>query len=89
MSETKEKNFEASMKRLNEIVEKLDTGDLSLDDSLKLYEEGVRLSQACTKRLADAQQKIEMLMRSSSGELQTTELDGQTLKVKTKKGKQK
>ena len=85
MTEEKTANFEASMKRLNEIVERLEGGELSLDDSLKLYEEGVRLSQVCTKRLTDAQQKIEMLMRSSEGG--TEELDPETLKPKAKKAK--
>ncbi len=89
MVETKELNFEASMKRLNEIVENLEGGDLSLEESLKLYEEGVRLSQSCMKRLTEAQQKIEMLMRDSSGELETAELDPETLKPKAKKVKGK
>ena len=87
MTESKELNFENSMKRLNEIVEKIEAGELSLDESLKLYEEGVRLSQGCMKRLEHAQQKIEMLMRSSSGELETQELDGETLKPKAKKSR--
>jgi exodeoxyribonuclease VII small subunit len=87
MSETKEANFEASMKRLQEIVEDLENGELSLDQSLKLYEEGVRLSQSCMKRLTEAQQKIEMLTRGASGELRTEELDAGTLKPKARKGK--
>lgn len=89
MSETKELNFEASMKRLNEIVENLEGGEMPLEASLKLYEEGVRLSQACMRRLTEAQQKIEMLMRDSSGKLDTVELDAESLKPKTKKSKTK
>ena len=87
MLDAKEPNFEASMERLNAIVEKLETGDMSLEESLKLYEEGVRLSGACMKRLTEAQQKIEVLMRTSSGALETAELDAETLKPKSKKGK--
>lgn len=87
MVETKELNFEASMKRLNAIVEGLEGGELALEESLKLYEEGVRLSRDCMKRLTDAQQKIEMLMRDSSGKLETAELDSETLKPKSKKPK--
>jgi exodeoxyribonuclease VII small subunit len=87
MSEAKEANFEASMKRLQEIVEDLENGELSLDQSLKLYEEGVRLSQSCMKRLTEAQQKIEMLTRGASGELRADELDAGTLKPKARKGK--
>lgn len=87
MAEHKEANFETSMKRLNEIVESLEAGELNLDESLKLYEEGVRISQVCMKRLADAQQKIEMLARNSAGDLETSELDGKTLKTQSKKSK--
>ena len=89
MAEPKELNFEASMKRLNEIVGSLENGDSTLEESLKLYEEGVRLSQVCMKRLTEAQQKIEMLMRDSSGKLATEELDAETLKQKPKKSKSK
>ena len=89
MAEPKELNFEASMKRLNEIVGSLENGDSTLEESLKLYEEGVRLSQVCMKRLTEAQQKIEMLMRDSSGKLATEELDAETLKPKPKKSKSK
>lgn len=87
MAETKELNFEASMKRLTDIVDKLEAGDLALEDSLKLYEEGVRLSQGCMKRLTDAQQRIETLMRGSGGALGAEETDEETLKTKTKKAK--
>ncbi len=89
MAEPKELNFEASMKRLNEIVGSLENGDSTLEESLKLYEEGVRLSQVCMKRLTEAQRKIEMLMRDSSGKLATEELDAETLKPKPKKSKSK
>lgn len=73
MAEAKEPNFEQSMKRLGEIVEHLEAGEASLDDSLKLYEEGVRISKACMKRLEEAQQKIEMLTRNSGGALESSE----------------
>jgi len=91
MAETnvKEINFEVSMKRLSDIVEKLEAGDLALEDSLKLYEEGVKLSQGCMKRLTEAQQRIETLMRGSGGELSAEETDEETLKTKPKKSKNK
>ena len=67
MANEKEMDFETSMQKLNAIVEKLESGELALEESLKLYEEGVRLSQACTKRLSEAQAKIETLMRGDVG----------------------
>ncbi len=89
MTEAKELNFEGSMKRLAEIVEKLEAGDLALEASLKLYEEGVRLSQGCMKRLTEAQQRIETLMRGSGGTLSAEDADEETLKAKNKKAKTK
>jgi len=84
MAETKELNFEESLEKLEEIVERLEGGDLDLDGSLKLYEEGVRLSQACAKRLEHAQKRIEVLTRGESGELRAEEA-GEDLKPKKKK----
>lgn len=50
--------FEAAMARLEEIVEKLEGGETSLDESLTLFEEGAALSQLCSRRLNEAEQKI-------------------------------
>ena len=55
--------FEKALERLNEIVEDLERGNLSLDESLKVYEEGVKLIKLCTKRLNEAQKKIEILVK--------------------------
>lgn len=57
----KKLNFEESLKRLEEITQSLEDGDLSLDDSLKIFEEGVRLSRFCEKKLTDVEQKLEIL----------------------------
>jgi len=65
---SKEANFEKSMERLAGIVERLEAGDLNLDESLMLYEEGVNLSQVCAKRLESARSRIEVLTRKSSGD---------------------
>jgi exodeoxyribonuclease VII small subunit len=62
MSNTK--TFENSVKELDEIVSKMESGELSLDESLKLFEQGVKLTRACQKTLADAEAKIEKLMES-------------------------
>ena len=53
--------FEDQLNKLNEIVNALEIGELSLDDSLKQYEAGIQLVQACQKKLNKAQQQIEIL----------------------------
>lgn len=62
-------DFEASFSRLEEILERLNSGNVSLDDSLKLYEEADKLILACNRRLTQAERRIEMLMKNRSGEL--------------------
>ena len=54
-------NFEESLVRLEEITAKLESNDLSLDESLKIFEEGIKLSRFCEKKLTDAEQKLEIL----------------------------
>ena len=64
-------DFEASLAELEAIVEKLEQGDLSLDDSLKQFERGVQLTRICQTALTQAEQKVEILLRktgSNSGE---------------------
>src|SRR5574341_579255 len=58
-----EKKFEASLARLEEIVKKLETGDLPLEQSLKLFEEGVKLARACNKRLEGFGTKLRALRK--------------------------
>jgi len=61
--------FEKNLQRLEEIVQKMEKGDLPLDESLKLFEEGIRLSRACQKELADAEAHVQKLMGiDTSGE---------------------
>ncbi len=55
------KNFEESVARLEEIVRALEAGSVGLDESLKLYEEGVALVRTCNQKLDAAEQKIKML----------------------------
>ena len=64
-----EKNFEKSIKELEEIVEKLEGSDVSLEESLKLFEQGVTLTKSCQKMLDEAEKKVTVLMASESGEL--------------------
>lgn len=61
--------FEASFARLEEILEKMNSGQVSLDESLKLYEEADKLIVTCSKRLNEAERKIEVLMKNRNGEL--------------------
>jgi exodeoxyribonuclease VII small subunit len=63
-----EKKFEAAMERLENIVESLEKGDLSLDESLKIFEEGMNLLSFCSKKLEEAERKVTMLIRDQSGE---------------------
>jgi len=61
--------FEAALKQLEEIVQKLERGELPLEESLKLYEDGIRLSRLCHAKLEEAEGKIELLMKDAKGEL--------------------
>jgi exodeoxyribonuclease VII small subunit len=65
----KEPGFEEALGRLEAIVRDLEEGDLPLEESLRLFEEGVRLTRQCAARLDEAQRKIEILMRDDQGDL--------------------
>lgn len=68
--ETKpEASFEEAFTRLEQILEKMNSGAVSLDESLKLYEEADKLITSCSKRLNDAERKIETLIKNRNGEL--------------------
>jgi len=54
--------FENKLDRLEEIVDKMESGDLSLDDSLKMFEEGIKLSRDCHSQLDEAEQKVKLLL---------------------------
>ena len=62
-----EKKFEAALTRLEEIVQELEKGDILLDQSLKLFEEGIKLSRICNKRLEEAERKVEILIKDKDG----------------------
>ena len=66
---TTEIQFEKALGRLEKIVEELETGNISLEEALKKYEEGVKLSRACQEKLAQAEKKIEILTRTLNGNL--------------------
>lgn len=62
-------SFEQAFVRLEEILELMNSGAVSLEDSLKLYEEADALISTCSKRLCDAERKIEILTKNRNGEL--------------------
>jgi exodeoxyribonuclease VII small subunit len=64
--------FEESLKKLETIVEQLEKGDLPLEESLKLFEQGVDLSAVCKKELDEAEGKVQMLIKQRDGSLKTT-----------------
>ena len=62
-----EKKFETALARLEEIVRELEGGDLALEQSLKLFEEGIKLSRICNKRLNEIERRVEILLKDKSG----------------------
>lgn len=64
-----EQKFEDAFQKLEAIVKKLEEGNLSLEESLKAFEEGVRLSRFCAKKLDEAEKKVEILLKDSEGRL--------------------
>jgi exodeoxyribonuclease VII small subunit len=65
----KKPDFERSLARLEEVVGKLESPQLSLDDAMKLFEEGVALSAECQKQLEEAEGKVEILLRKADGKV--------------------
>ena len=61
MSKEKDNNFEANLKKLEVIVEKLESGDIGLEESVKLYEEGMRIKKICDKKLKDIEMQIKKI----------------------------
>ncbi|HOG18171.1 MAG TPA: exodeoxyribonuclease VII small subunit [Syntrophales bacterium] len=55
--------FEDALAKLEEIVKKMESGDLSLEDSLKSFEEGIRLVRVCSRKLDEAQRRVELLLQ--------------------------
>lgn len=61
--------FEKSLARLEEVVKRLESADLSLDEAMKLFEEGVKLSRDCQKQLEEAEGKVEILLKKADGKV--------------------
>lgn len=69
MNRKKEETFESALARLEEIVRALDGGDAPLDESLALFEEGVKLVKLCSGKLDAAEQKVKILTKGEDGEI--------------------
>ncbi len=67
--------FDAAMERLEDVVARLESGDLELEQALALYEEGVALVRNCAKQLEEARQKVQQLQLSPTGEVSLVEFD--------------
>jgi exodeoxyribonuclease VII small subunit len=67
--------FESSLDELEKIVARLETGDMALEESLELFERGVKLSRDCKERLLKAERRIEVLTREANGEISLEEID--------------
>jgi exodeoxyribonuclease VII small subunit len=78
MPKGKKIDFEASLGQLEKLVGQMEDGDLTLEQSLKAFEDGVKLTRECQKALAEAEQKVQLLMEQN-GELVTTPLDAEDL----------
>ena len=61
------RNFEKALADLENIVQRLDENDLSLDESLSLFEEGIKLSRFCSQKLDSVEDKVEILLRDDEG----------------------
>jgi exodeoxyribonuclease VII small subunit len=78
-------SFEEALENLEKIVEKLEAGNLSLEETLKSFEEGIRLSRLCEKKLKQAQKKVSILVRGEEGELKEVPFTEPVERDKTEK----
>jgi exodeoxyribonuclease VII small subunit len=76
MSSTKPFNLEKSLADLEKLVEELESGDLPLEKAMKKFEAGIKLTRGCQAALKDAEQKVEILLKSAGGgDLEAFEID--------------
>jgi exodeoxyribonuclease VII small subunit len=76
MTSPKKFNLEKSLADLEELVEELESGDLPLEKAMKKFEEGIKLTRGCQTALKEAEQKVEILLKSAGGEdLEAFEVD--------------
>jgi exodeoxyribonuclease VII small subunit len=75
----KSQNFEQAMKRLEEISQILEGGEISLEESIKLYQEGTKLIEFCQGKLDEAQKMVQKLSRNAAGNLEISTFDKDNL----------
>jgi exodeoxyribonuclease VII small subunit len=75
-----EVKFEDALKKLEKIVEELEKGNLSLDEALKKYQEGIELASVCAQRLDNAKKKIDLLVKKRKGDFELKPLDEEEIK---------
>jgi len=75
MTEEIEITFEDAMTRLEEIVAQLENGGQTLNESLRLFEEGIKLARECSRQLTEAKGKLEQLIKSDDGSLEVQDFD--------------
>ena len=68
MTDAKKINLEKSLAELEELVDELESGDLPLEKAMKKFEEGIKLTRGCQAALQEAEQKVEILLKSAEGE---------------------
>lgn len=69
------KTFEESMLELEQVVAALESGDVTLDESLKLFEKGIKLSKSCQKQLDEAEKKVKILTAADNGDMEEKDFE--------------
>ncbi len=77
MSAKKDIDLEKSLAQLESLVEELESGDLPLEKAMQKFEQGVKLTRSCQTALKDAEQRVEILLKSAGGEVALQEFDEQ------------
>lgn len=80
MAKKKGDQFEEALKRLQEIVEKMERGDLPLEEAVESFSEGIRLVHYCHQKLTEAESKVQMLMQDQQGNWNIVENDAREVK---------
>jgi len=73
--DVEKKKFEQALEELEKVVERLESGELSLEESLAAFEEGVKLVNLCNQKLTEVEKKIELLVKDKEGKLQLKALE--------------
>jgi exodeoxyribonuclease VII small subunit len=73
--DAEKQKFEGALEELEKVVERLESGELSLEDSLAAFEEGIRLVKFCNQKLTEVEKKIELLVKDKDGKLQLRPLE--------------